>query len=116
MPALSFAPIMTPADPAAEEFKYPVSIDVRDLVTLDDVMEEMQLGPNGCGRAVALLSGICTVDCCTTLGPNHQIYTAGDCCTAWSTWRTTWRSGWGRSWRWAVRVAVAACWDARDRM
>lgn len=34
-------------DPAAEEFKYPVSIDVRDLVTLDDVMEEMQLGPNG---------------------------------------------------------------------
>lgn len=36
------------ADPAAEEFKYPVSIDVRDLVTLDDVMQEMQLGPNGC--------------------------------------------------------------------
>ncbi|EFN59536.1 hypothetical protein CHLNCDRAFT_48498 [Chlorella variabilis] len=34
-------------DPAAEEFKYPVSIDVRDLVTLDDVMQEMQLGPNG---------------------------------------------------------------------
>ena len=36
------------ADPAAEEFKYPVSIDVRDLITLDDVMSEMQLGPNGC--------------------------------------------------------------------
>jgi hypothetical protein len=42
------------ADPAAEEFKYPVSIDVRDLVTLDDVMEEMQLGPNGCGATDAL--------------------------------------------------------------
>ncbi|GBF90441.1 hypothetical protein Rsub_03437 [Raphidocelis subcapitata] len=34
-------------DPAAEAFAYPVSIDVRDLVALDDVMEEMGLGPNG---------------------------------------------------------------------
>lgn len=36
------------ADPAAEEFQYPVSFDVRDLVTLEDVVEECQLGPNGC--------------------------------------------------------------------
>jgi hypothetical protein len=35
------------ADPAAESFEYPVSIDVRDLVTLEDVMQELQLGPNG---------------------------------------------------------------------
>ena len=35
-------------DPAAEEFQYPVSFDVRDLVTLEDVVEECQLGPNGC--------------------------------------------------------------------
>lgn len=34
-------------DPAAEAFNYPVSIDIRDLVSLDDVMEDMQLGPNG---------------------------------------------------------------------
>ena len=34
-------------DPAAEAFGYPVSIDVRDLVALEDVMEEMGLGPNG---------------------------------------------------------------------
>jgi len=34
-------------DPAAEAFEYPVSFDVRDLVTLEDVMEELQLGPNG---------------------------------------------------------------------
>ncbi|KAJ9513517.1 hypothetical protein QJQ45_006162 [Haematococcus lacustris] len=34
-------------DPAAEHFAYPVSLDVRDLVTLEDVMEEMELGPNG---------------------------------------------------------------------
>ncbi|KAI8468028.1 MAG: GPN-loop GTPase [Monoraphidium minutum] len=34
-------------DPAAEAFGYPVSIDIRDLVSLEDVMEEMQLGPNG---------------------------------------------------------------------
>lgn len=33
-------------DPAAEHFKYPVAVDVRDLITLEDAME-MQLGPNG---------------------------------------------------------------------
>lgn len=42
------------ADPAAEAFKYPVSIDVRDLITLDDAMEELQLGPNGCVPGTAL--------------------------------------------------------------
>lgn len=30
-----------------------MSIDVRDLITLDDVMEEMQLGPNGCAASPA---------------------------------------------------------------
>lgn len=35
------------ADPAAEHFNYPVSIDVRDLITLDDVADEFGLGPNG---------------------------------------------------------------------
>ncbi|CAK0753587.1 hypothetical protein CVIRNUC_002232 [Coccomyxa viridis] len=34
-------------DPAADAFNYPVAFDVRDLVTLEDVMEEMELGPNG---------------------------------------------------------------------
>ncbi|EFC46522.1 ATP binding domain family protein [Naegleria gruberi] len=34
-------------DPAAEEFKYQCAFDIRDLVTLEDVMEEFQLGPNG---------------------------------------------------------------------
>eukprot|EP01025_Chloroclados_australasicus_P039876 TRINITY_DN41513_c0_g1_i1.p1 TRINITY_DN41513_c0_g1~~TRINITY_DN41513_c0_g1_i1.p1 ORF type:complete len:280 (-),score=42.93 TRINITY_DN41513_c0_g1_i1:303-1142(-) len=34
-------------DPAAEVFNYPVSIDVKDLITLEDVMEELKLGPNG---------------------------------------------------------------------
>lgn len=26
---------------------YPLSFDIRDLVPLEDVMEELQLGPNG---------------------------------------------------------------------
>jgi hypothetical protein len=43
------------ADPAAEHFNYPVSFDVRDLVTLDDVMEEMKLGPNGCALLDTML-------------------------------------------------------------
>jgi Conserved hypothetical ATP binding protein len=35
------------ADPAAEAFQYDVTCDVRDLITLEDVMEELELGPNG---------------------------------------------------------------------
>jgi GTPase SAR1 family protein len=34
-------------DPAAENFGYQVAFDVRELVSADDVMEELQLGPNG---------------------------------------------------------------------
>ncbi|KAG5179356.1 GPN-loop GTPase [Tribonema minus] len=34
-------------DPAAEAFEYDVAFDVRDLITLADVMEELELGPNG---------------------------------------------------------------------
>ncbi len=38
---------MVNLDPAAEEFGYDVSFDVRDLITVADVMEELNLGPNG---------------------------------------------------------------------
>ena len=34
-------------DPAAETFAYEPELDVRDLITVDDVMEMMDLGPNG---------------------------------------------------------------------
>lgn len=34
-------------DPAAEPKKYEYTVDIRDLISLDDVMEEMDLGPNG---------------------------------------------------------------------
>ncbi|KAL7225030.1 hypothetical protein ACSBR1_020333 [Camellia fascicularis] len=34
-------------DPAAEIFNYPVAMDIRELISLDDVMEELGLGPNG---------------------------------------------------------------------
>jgi hypothetical protein len=34
-------------DPAAEHFSYPVAFDIRDLISLDDVTEEMGFGPNG---------------------------------------------------------------------
>lgn len=34
-------------DPAAESFAYSPEVDVRELVTVDDVMEMMDLGPNG---------------------------------------------------------------------
>ncbi|KAM7264842.1 hypothetical protein ACFE04_002525 [Oxalis oulophora] len=34
-------------DPAAENFDYPVSMDIRELISLEDVMEELGLGPNG---------------------------------------------------------------------
>lgn len=34
-------------DPAAESFAYTCSVDIRDLISVDDVMEEMDYGPNG---------------------------------------------------------------------
>lgn len=34
-------------DPAAEKFDYAPSIDIRDLVSLEDVMGELGYGPNG---------------------------------------------------------------------
>jgi len=34
-------------DPAAEHFEYPVAIDIRDLISLTDVIEELNYGPNG---------------------------------------------------------------------
>lgn len=34
-------------DPAAETFSYEPDLDIRELVTLEDVMEELGLGPNG---------------------------------------------------------------------
>ncbi|CAZ84413.1 unnamed protein product [Tuber melanosporum] len=34
-------------DPAATDFEYEPAVDIKDLITLDDAMEEMGLGPNG---------------------------------------------------------------------
>ncbi|KAL8087641.1 hypothetical protein AgCh_037696 [Apium graveolens] len=34
-------------DPAAENFDYPVAMDIKELISLDDVMEELKPGPNG---------------------------------------------------------------------
>ncbi|KAH9222585.1 GPN-loop GTPase [Leptodontidium sp. 2 PMI_412] len=34
-------------DPAAEEFTHEPDLDIKDLISLEDVMEEMGLGPNG---------------------------------------------------------------------
>ncbi|KAH0544108.1 hypothetical protein FGG08_001726 [Glutinoglossum americanum] len=34
-------------DPAAEEFAYEPDLDIKDLISLEDVMEDMGLGPNG---------------------------------------------------------------------
>lgn len=34
-------------DPAAENFEHAPDLDIKDLISLEDVMEEMSLGPNG---------------------------------------------------------------------
>ena len=34
-------------DPAADEILYSPSVDIRELISVDDVMEELDLGPNG---------------------------------------------------------------------
>lgn len=45
--ATTAADFWTDADPAAEEFHYPVAFDIRNLISLEDVLEELHLGPNG---------------------------------------------------------------------
>ena len=34
-------------DPGADHFNYDVAFDIRDLISVEDVMEELELGPNG---------------------------------------------------------------------
>lgn len=34
-------------DPAAEPSEYEFSIDIRELISLEDVMDELEYGPNG---------------------------------------------------------------------
>ncbi|GBL48037.1 hypothetical_protein [Candidozyma auris] len=34
-------------DPAAEPTEYEFTVDIRDLISLEDAMEEMEMGPNG---------------------------------------------------------------------
>ncbi|KNC51541.1 ATP binding domain 1 family [Thecamonas trahens ATCC 50062] len=34
-------------DPAAEVFNYPVAVDIRDLIKVDDAMDVLHFGPNG---------------------------------------------------------------------
>jgi GTPase SAR1 family protein len=34
-------------DPAAEDFAFEPDLDIKDLISLEDVMDEMDLGPNG---------------------------------------------------------------------
>lgn len=34
-------------DPAADNLPYKCDLDIRDLITLDDVVEELNYGPNG---------------------------------------------------------------------
>ena len=34
-------------DPANDHMSYPCSLDVRDLISLEDIMSEDKLGPNG---------------------------------------------------------------------
>ncbi|GAB2271005.1 hypothetical protein Dimus_005859 [Dionaea muscipula] len=34
-------------DPTAERFDYHVALDIRELISLEDAMEELGLGPNG---------------------------------------------------------------------
>ena len=34
-------------DPANDNTSYPVALDVRDLITIDEIMEQEDLGPNG---------------------------------------------------------------------
>jgi hypothetical protein len=72
------------ADPAAENFTYEASCDIRDLITIDDVMEECNLGPNGyalshgCVCFAHRVAGSCKSPSCKTescqQGHNREMY------------------------------------------
>jgi GTPase SAR1 family protein len=34
-------------DPASETFEYECAFDIKDLITVDEVMEQLEYGPNG---------------------------------------------------------------------
>ena len=38
---------MVNLDPAVVDIVFPPSVDQRELISLEDIMEELQLGPNG---------------------------------------------------------------------
>lgn len=39
--------VLVNLDPAAEDMYYHPQIDIRDLVSVEEVMDELHLGPNG---------------------------------------------------------------------
>jgi len=43
-------------DPAVEHFRYNVAFDICNLILVDDVMEELQLSPNGYRRASKMVT------------------------------------------------------------
>lgn len=47
MGAIGRACAVVNLDPANDHTSYPVGLDIRDLVKLEDIMKEDQLGPNG---------------------------------------------------------------------
>lgn len=68
-------------DPAAEHFSYPVSVDIRELVDVDDVMEaeDLRLGPNG-GLVFCMEYLIQNMDWLKTeLGDGEDDYFIFDC-------------------------------------
>ncbi|KAM9956026.1 hypothetical protein ACTFIW_002238 [Dictyostelium discoideum] len=66
-------------DPAAEVFEYPVSVDIKNLVTVDEVMDELHYGPNG-GLVYAMEYLIENMDWLTDeLGDYEDDYLIIDC-------------------------------------
>lgn len=94
------------ADPAAEHFKYESTVDVCNLITLEDVMEELDLGPNGCAVTVHCL---CANQHTSPRGIIRALCDAGDCSTAWSTWSRTCTSGWEKSSRCVQHLLCSLC-------
>eukprot|EP01133_Synstelium_polycarpum_P006769 gene6769-7868_t len=66
-------------DPAAEVFNYPVSVDIKNLITVDEIMEELEYGPNG-GLVYAMEYLIENMDWLTDeLGDYEDDYLIIDC-------------------------------------
>ncbi|KAI4329927.1 hypothetical protein MLD38_028255 [Melastoma candidum] len=74
-------------NPAAENVNYPVAMDIRELVSLDDVMEELGLGPRAYSLSMIIACKNKESTDFKSIGRNHEAPSPGDHRRLFLPWR-----------------------------